>query len=170
MRFAAASALAAALAVAAFAAFDLRINLSPSAPLGIYRLDGRPPDRGDRVLACFPLADVGRAGRYLDRPPFRAGPCHGFAPLLKTIAGLPGDLVTVSGEAVLVNGQPLPGSRPLPRDSAGRPMSVLWRSGRLEDGQYWLASPLPRSYDSRYFGPVERRAILGVAPLLWSFE
>lgn len=169
MKFVGGCVLAVVAGIGAFALFDLRINVTDSAPLGVYRLDHRVPSRGDRVFACFPGDDLACAARYLDRPPFVDGPCHGFPPLVKTIAGVPGDLVAVSGQAVLVNGEPLPGSRPLARDGAGRPMPVLWR-GRLDDGQYWLASPLRRSYDSRYFGPVDRRAILGVATLLWRFQ
>ena len=170
MKFVAGSVLAAIVAIGAFAVFDLRINLTSSSPVGIYRLDHRPPARGDRVFACFPAADADRAARYLDRPWLKRGLCHGFVPLVKSIAAVPGDLVTVSDQAVQVNGEPLPGSRPLPLDRDGRPMPILWRSGRLDDDQYWLASPMPYSYDSRYFGPVERPAVLGVATLLWSFQ
>ena len=44
-----------------------------------------------------------------------------------------------------------------------------WWTGcrRLQPGQLLLLNRTSASFDSRYFGPVERTAILGKAVLLW---
>ena len=56
-----------------------------------------------------------------------------------------------------VNGRLLPNTAPLVTDTAGRPLSH-WPFGRyvVAPGTVWVASSYSsRSFDSRYFGPVE---------------
>ncbi len=162
-------ALFGAASVAAFWLLGLRLNLSDSQPHGIYRLDAsRAADLGDVVVSCVPHADRERAARLLPGGPLR--PCDGLAPVMKTVVAVTGDHVSVDGSAVRVNGSPLPDSAPFPNDRAGRPMPIAWRTGHLPAGQVWLAGHTPRSYDSRYFGPVHRAAIRGVATPVWSFS
>ena len=62
---------------------------------------------------------------------------------------------------LLVNGHPVAASRPLGQDSAGRPLPhAPFGSRRLAPGEVWLFAPYhPRSYDSRYFGPVALAAV-----------
>jgi len=133
----------------------LRFNLHPtSAPPGIYLLSDRPPTRGALVTLCLPetLARLGRARGYLT-----AGPCPGgVRPVGKRLVALPGDRVEVRGATVSVNGSPLPGIRRRPRDSAGRFIpSVPEGTYRVAPGTAWLISEFhPRSWDSRYYGPV----------------
>jgi conjugative transfer signal peptidase TraF len=90
--------------------------------------------------------------------------------LLKVVAAVAGDVVAVSVNGVVVNGHPLPRSRPLSLDGAGRRLS-RWPEGRyrLGLGQLWLYADNARSWDSRYWGPaalvhVKARAV----PLLVS--
>jgi len=161
--------------VSVFAIFEtrLRINFTPSMPLGIYRLEPLPTSgvtRGMVVAACAPgaAADLGRRRGYLS-----SGPCaDDTEPLLKVVAGAPGDRVAVSAEGVAVNGCPLSDSRPIARDRAGRLVSP-WPRGdfRLGQGQVWLYASNPRSWDSRYWGPAPVAGLLAVAvPLLTGFR
>ena len=104
------------------------------------------------VAVCAPddAADLGRRRGYLS-----AGSCpRDTEPLLKIVAGVPGDDVVVSAEGVAVNGCALPNSAPLAFDQSDRRMSV-WPSGpyRLRPNQLWLYASNPRSWDSRYWGP-----------------
>jgi conjugative transfer signal peptidase TraF len=144
---------------------DLRVNLTPSMPLGIYRLEALPSNafaRGAFVVACAPAdaAALGRNRGYLAR-----GPCPGDTEqLLKVVAGVPGDEVTVSTLGVDINGCVLPNSAPLAFDRSDRPLKA-WPLGRYHLGpnQLWLYTGNPRSWDSRYWGPAVTTSIMGRA-------
>ncbi len=160
--------------VAMFAIFGngLRVNFTPSMPLGIYRLEPLPGgvERGMFVAVCAPtdVADLGRDRGYL-----AGGRCPGDTePLLKVVAGVPGDEVTVSTRGVAVNGCVLPNSAPLAFDRSDRPLKA-WPLGRYRLGpnQLWLYTGNPRSWDSRYWGPAVTTSIMGRAPHgLWSLR
>lgn len=169
-RAARAVALAAATAMLGASAFaivgsGLRVNFTASMPLGIYRLEPLPATgvaRGMLVAVCAPndAADLGRRRGYLS-----TGPCpQDTEPLLKTVAGVPGDDVAVSADGVAVNGCPLTDSRPIASDRAGRQISA-WPRGdyHLGRGQIWLYAGNPRSWDSRYWGPAATADLLALA-------
>jgi conjugative transfer signal peptidase TraF len=147
----------------------LRLNFTASMPLGIYRLDHVAPSamqRGMLVAVCAPAgaAEQGRRLRYI-----ATGVCSGNSePLLKTIAAIAGDIITVGSDGVSVNGHLLRNSKPLEVDSSGRPMT-RWPIGRyrISRGAVWLYANHERSWDSRYWGPVPTRNILAsVAPVV----
>lgn len=154
-----------ALAVAAWLPLSghVWINATQSMPRGLYWVQqtDAPIRVGAIVVACPPASSQAR--RYTLR-----GTCEsGSTPLLKHVAAVAGDRVIVDSAGVHVNGRALPASAPLQRDSIGRPL--VWRSRNvlLRHGQAWLYSPVTHSYDSRYFGPVSRVEIIGVArPLI----
>ena len=70
-----------------------------------------------------------------------------------------------------LNGKATPGTVALPQDSKGRPL------GRVPDGRYavrpgevWLISTYsPRSWDSRYIGPVPASTIVSALRPVWIF-
>src|SRR5437667_419499 len=73
---------------AATLGLGLRVNLSPSAPLGVYRAITGTPTRGAWVAACVSAeaAVLGRARGYLG-----AGPCvGGVQPVIKPVVALAG--------------------------------------------------------------------------------
>lgn len=153
---------------AALHAAGLRVNTSPSMPVGLWWLE-RPAGiaRGQVVAVCPPAEPPffeARARRYV-----AAGDCPGGTePLLKPIAALPGDMVEVTGRAVVVNGQALANSAPRSTDGAGRPMPAIRGVGRVPAGMVWVVSSHdPDSFDSRYFGPVPVTAIQAAARPLW---
>ncbi len=95
----------------------------------------------------------------------------GLEPLLKPIAAIPGDQIEITPAGVLVNGVLLQNSAPLSADGQGRPMLQI-PFGKFTAGpeQFWLiATRTPRSFDSRYFGPVPVTAIEGVAEAIFTF-
>jgi type IV secretory pathway protease TraF len=95
----------------------------------------------------------------------------GGEPLAKPIAARVGDTVELSATGMAVNGRLLPNTAPLVSDTAGRPL-VHWPFGRyvVAPGTVWVASSYSRrSFDSRYFGPVEASQVREhVRPLLTS--
>jgi conjugative transfer signal peptidase TraF len=148
------------------AASGLRLNVTASMPLGIYRLEPVPRtgvQRGMLVAACAPVnaAQLGRRRGYLS-----SGQCEGDTePLLKTVVAIAGDKVSTSEGGIIVDGRLLPDSKPVLLDGAGRRLKP-WPSGyyRLRPNQVWLYADHPKSWDSRYWGPVQN--ILGrVIPL-----
>jgi conjugative transfer signal peptidase TraF len=137
--------------------FGLRINTSPSLPIGLYIITA---DAGaDLVEFCpvEPFATLSIVRGYRD-----PGACSdGAAPLLKPVVASAGDVVEVSARGISVNGALLPNTAPLSRDTKGRHLEA-WPSGRyvVDPGTIWVASSYhPRSFDSRYFGPLSSAAI-----------
>ena len=148
-----------------------RINLTPSMPLGIWK-KSTIVHRGSYVAACLP-PETGAAQLAIERGYLPAGQCPGgFAPLLKQIAAIPGDTVTLTDEEVWINEASLPDSRTLSNDSTVRPLVPFPRGTyRVLPGEYWLiATNLPQSFDSRYFGPVPESSILTSLVPVATFE
>lgn len=131
-----------------------RLNLTPSMPLGLWRIVATADyPRGGTVAVCPPVD-----ASFLPR-----GSCPlGMQPLLKQIVALPGDEVTVTPSGVSINGgHLLPHSAPLTQTSAGQPLPQQRGTRRLTG--YWLyGTDSPRSFDSRYFGEVPATALGGV--------
>jgi conjugative transfer signal peptidase TraF len=152
------------VAVAGLLLSGSRLCLSPSAPPGLYVPSGLPLERGAWVQLCLPepVVSFGRERGYHPSgwPPARCA--DGSAPALKRLGAVAGDLVEVSERGIAVNGAPLPNTRPLPVDSAGRPLP--WLVGlrlRIPEGQCWVYSDsIPNSWDSRYYGPLPATAIV----------
>jgi conjugative transfer signal peptidase TraF len=152
----------------------LRLNLSSSIPPGWYVArgvqTGPPLQRGTLVAACLPgsVAAWGRSRGYLHR-----GSCpDGTAPVGKPIFAIDGDTVTVGSDGLELDGTPMPRTRLLRQDSEGRPLMRI-PDGRyiVHPGEVWLVSTFsPRSWDSRYFGPVPASAIVSALSPLWAFK
>ena len=143
----------------------LRINASPSLPVGLYVTSSERDANLVEFCPAEPFATLALSRGYRD-----SGPCSdGGAPLLKPVVARPGDLVDVSVAGIAVNGHFLPNTAPLHRDTKDRPLTG-WASGRyvVQPGFVWVASSYnARSFDSRYFGPVAISSIRDhVKPLL----
>jgi conjugative transfer signal peptidase TraF len=143
----------------------IRVNLSPSLPVGLYRVDAGPAANLVEFCPGEPFGLLANARGYR-----HAGVCaDGGSPLLKPVVARPGDMVTMSPEGVRVNGQPLPSSAPRTRDTAGR-LLTPWPFGTyvVKGGTLWvLSSYHARSFDSRYFGPIADSAVrVRLRPLL----
>lgn len=154
--------------VFALGLLGLRVNLTSSEPIGLWRilpLD-RPVRRGDLIFACPSMTavmGVARTRGYL-RPGLCAG---GIAPLIKTVAATSGQVIEI-GNDVLIDGRRLAHSQLMERDGKGRPMAP-YRGGRIMPGMVYLHSDFAGSFDSRYFGPLPTENILGLAQEVWTF-
>lgn len=157
------------LAVSAIAiAGGYRLNLTPSEPLGLWRIEAlhRQVEIGDLVFVCPP--DTGQFEEARRRGYLRSGLCAGgLAPLIKTIVGLHGDRVEV-GSHVVINGRPITGSAVRTMDGDGRAIASF-AGGVVPPGHLFLNSSLASSYDSRYFGPVPASGLLGLARPVLTF-
>jgi len=146
----------------------VRLNDSPSMPTGLY-VRTSSESRSSLVVFCpaEPFARLSVERGYRSR-----GNCpDGAEPLAKPIAARPGDNLELSAAGMAVNGRVLPNTVPLVKDTAGRPLSH-WPFGKyvVAPDTVWVASSYsPRSFDSRYFGPVEASQVREhVRPLLTS--
>lgn len=139
-----------------------RINMTPSEPIGLWRILplNRHPAVGDMVFVCLSrsaLVDEARARGYL-----RRGLCaSGYAPLIKTVMAVTGQHVEII-RSVRVDGLEIPHSALATVDGMGRPL-IPGRSERIPPDHVFLHSPFPGSWDSRYFGSVPTSSILGLA-------
>jgi conjugative transfer signal peptidase TraF len=150
--------------------FGPHVNLSPSAPRGLYRTIAGSPTRGAWVAACVSpeAAALGRARGYLG-----PGPCAGgVQPVIKPVVALAGDVVELGPEAVIVNGQPLLGSSSAGVDSLGLSLShAVWGRHVVGADEFWLVSTrVPNSWDSRYLGPFSRSQVRAVAWPVWTWS
>ncbi len=137
--------------------FGLRINTSPSLPMGLYIITAYADANLVEFCPVEPFATLSIVRGYRD-----SGVCpDGAAPLLKPVIARSGDVVEVSARGISVNGALLPNTASLATNTKGRHLEA-WPTGRyvVDLGTIWVASSYhPRSFDSRYFGPLSTAAI-----------
>lgn len=148
----------------------VRLNTTPSMPLGLWMVAGRSTSRDAFVIACLSGPEATEAE---DRGYLGIGNCPGrIEPVVKPVAAIAGDVITVTPNCIVVNGTALRHTAPLAKDSAGRPLqAVPAGTYRVAPGTVWLLSGHDsRSFDSRYFGPIPVAAIRSVVKPLATFR
>ncbi|NTE89357.1 conjugative transfer signal peptidase TraF [Agrobacterium rubi] len=157
-------------AIAAIGIFGgIRLNLTPSEPLGLWRIEqvSRAPSVGDLVFVCPPPTP--QFEEAWERGYVRHGLCAGgFAPLIKAVAALPGQRVAI-GDTVAIDGAVLDASLIRENDGQGRPI-IPYSGGIVPPGHVFLHSSFASSYDSRYFGPIPISGLLGLATPILTFD
>ncbi len=149
-------------------AFDfcgIRVNTSASLPIGLYRTTSDPSARLIEFCPAEPFGSLSANRAYRGK-----GNCPDSAePLMKPIVAVAGDTVELAATGVTANGKLLPNSAPLPFDTKHR-LLQHWPFGkyRVSAGTVWVISSYNiRSFDSRYFGPVELSSVRSrLTPLL----
>jgi conjugative transfer signal peptidase TraF len=147
-------------ALTCIVASHLLWNWTPSLPLGLYWLSpGGAATVG--TLVAFPVPsqvqELVRERKYL--PP--------RALLIKPIVALPSDRVCTEDGTLVVGGSVL--GAVLTEDSAKRPLPHATGCGPLSEGQVFVASHFPKSFDSRTFGPIALNTLRGTVTPLWTF-
>ena len=160
------------LAALAWAAFvqplpRLVYNPSDSVAVGWYRVEPlhghpgslpRPLSVGSIVLTRLP-ADAAALAAQRGYLPARV-------PLLKRVGAIAPQHVCVFDALVWIDGVPVATVRPA--DRLGRVLPSWRQCRQLRPGEvFLLSSTNPASFDSRYFGPVNASAVIGVAHLVW---
>ena len=142
----------------------VRMNTTPSLPVGIYLETG--PES-----PLIEFCPSGESAAIASRRGYRtSGDCpDGASALLKPIVAKAGDAVELTAEGIYVNNQLVRNTAPLAVDTDHRPLEHF-PFGRyvVADEDVWVASSYnKRSFDSRYYGPVSKRAIRAhLRPLL----
>lgn len=161
------AALIAAIAIAGFA--GLRVNFTPSYPLGLWRIAAKQSEylTGDLVFVCPPRSPI--FAMALEREYLPLGLCPaGTGPLIKTIAAASGQRVEI-GASVTIDGQPVANSELRQVDASARPLAPA-AGGAVPAGQVFLLSDYSGSFDSRYFGPIPSDGILGLAQPVLTYD
>ena len=132
-------------------------NASASAPIGLYRVISGASERGDFVLVRIPksIESLAAIRGYLP-----AG-----IPLIKRVAAVAGDDVCTFDGAIIVNGEIV--ARQRRADRAGRSLPRWNECRELVQGEFFLLTKAPDSFDSRYFGPVTSARLIGRLAPLW---
>lgn len=129
-------------------------NESPSAPLGWYALSPNGVVKRDALVAAFAPDDA----RHLAH---KRGYLPSHIPLIKTVWATGGERVCYDGQRVSVLNRP--DIAVLGQDGSGRDLPVMSGCYTLDETQVFLVSTdVQTSWDSRYFGPVEKDQVLGV--------
>jgi type IV secretory pathway protease TraF len=134
------------------------INASSSLPRGLYVRDF-VGHASPGVIVATPQPDAARA--YLGA---LGMPAHVL--LIKRVAARAGDRVCRDGNRVVTPDRSVVANS-VDGDGAALPQ---WRGCRvLEDSELFLLGDTAESFDSRYFGPVDRRRLAGVyrEAVLW---
>ncbi|MBE6422326.1 conjugative transfer signal peptidase TraF [Succinivibrio dextrinosolvens] len=142
--------------------FDIQINTTSSIPIGIYTLDRNKGILGNNKTILFCLnneyAQIAKTRGYLP-----VGKCkNGLSPIGKHIVASANDFVEITKYGIYVNGKLLPKSKPMPYDSNGRILYYSKIKKILNKDEFLVASLKKDSFDSRYYGIVGRKEILGV--------
>ncbi|SEL95290.1 conjugation peptidase TraF. Serine peptidase. MEROPS family S26C [Pseudoxanthomonas sp. GM95] len=160
------------LAAMAWASFvtplpRLTYNRTNSVAVGWYRVD-RLEHPAQLLQTALPVGSI-----VLVRMPAAAAVLAGQrgylptrVPLLKPVAARWPQQVCMDGPAVRIDGAVV--ATVLDADRAGRPLQAWRQCRRLRPGElFLLGAANPASFDSRYFGPVDVSAVIGVAHPLW---
>lgn len=132
-------------------------NFTTSVPVGLYRIEPATPAKGD-ILA---IAPEGAMREILNT--------HAGLPaerlLLKQLAAVSGDTVCRNQATITINGVTAATAKLY--SPAGRVLPAWSGCRTLGGGEALVLGPHPSSFDSRYFGPIQDKQIVGVArPIL----
>lgn len=132
----------------ACAAIGVKVNLSASMPLGLYKITDKVVlEKGDIVNFTVPNNAVIKQ-QYKKYPLLSKPECF-----LKVIYGVAGDEIFINDKTVLVGDHQL-------RLIDG--VSTILQPGVISDGFIFVGTPHDKSFDSRYYGLILSDTITGV--------
>jgi len=143
-----------------------RLNTTASYPEGVYRMVSSEWGKKDLVEVCLPerIKALAIERGYLKEE----GRCGGHPPLIKQVAGIGGDYIEISN-VVIINGEEIENSEIKTRDGQGEALNPS-ADGIVKQEHVWLLSTVTdSSFDSRYFGSINERYVIGKLEPLWTF-
>lgn len=118
-----------------------------------HRTDGVEPRKEDYVVAQMPATGMQVGARPGDR-------------IVKRVMAAEGDRVLIKGTELWINGKHADRLW-LAKSLPGKTVGDFDRDMTLKQGEFFLMGTTKESFDSRYWGAVQREAIIGYAtPLL----
>jgi len=149
----------------------VRINTTPSYPMGIYLMTNDPIEKGSLVIFCPVNNPAFRLAR--ERGYIGAGFCPGgYGYMIKKIVAAQNDRVEISAAGVSVNGELLPNSKPMDADSEGQPLPHTEANSTIldKDSTLLMSDYSPKSFDARYFGLINKSSIISVIRPIWTWQ
>lgn len=110
---------------------------------------GEAPVRGDYVVARMPKTGLGVGGREGDR-------------IVKLVMAGPGDEVRIAGTELWINGKHTDRLW-LAKSLPGKKVGDFDTHRVLGPREFFVMGTTKESFDSRYWGPINREAIIGTA-------
>lgn len=135
--------------------YYLAINFTPSLTEFIFIVD-----KNTNIDALKKDDIVGFTYKHDDYPFYKNGQSF-----IKYVACMEGDTLNITNGEVRCNGKYL-GSQ-IKKDSKGNVLPQFTYNGVIPKDKYFMWTPFAKSYDSRYWGFVDRNDILGKA--IWKF-
>lgn len=140
-------------------------NPTGSVPRGWYRVssidNAASLHVGSIVLARLPVDVASFAAQR--------GYIPNGVPILKRVGAVARQSVCVRGQTVHIDGAVVAAART--HDGARRPLQAWPQCRPLAAAELFLLSDTnPASFDSRYFGPIAKSAVLGIAWPLWTWS
>ncbi len=135
-------------------------NMSPSSPVGLYLLQKGEPKKEDFIAIRLSkwAANLAETRNYLPKS----------ALLIKRVAAVQNDTICRVGDEIFINTKRV--AKALRQDKKGRDMPFWTGCLMLSAKQFFLLSADKDAFDGRYFGPVNRSQILGIARPIWLRE
>jgi len=150
-----------------FYAAGFRINVTASFAKGVYKITERDAAKyaiGDLIIFCLPENIETR--NYV---PYGFA-CRGRASLMKRVAAVSGDRIEVRRGIVHVNGRLLKNGNVFKKDGKKRDMKSCGDLTLSENEVFAMSLYDPKSFDSRYFGPITAKSITGKAKAVFIWE
>jgi len=135
----------------------LIINVTPSITRGVYMKSAKEIKHGDIVAFCLsePYKSIGLKSQYIEK----GRNCDGTDPLIKEVIAIPGDKVILSNTFITINNKKYP-YKTLFMDSNGHNLAYYPRGTYFSSGYWLIGSNSPKSWDSRYWGPINTHQVL----------
>ena len=132
--------------------FQFAINLTESLAGHVFLID-----KNDKTV---------KPGELVAFSSQNAAPIPDGITLIKRVAGVPGDRVSVENCFVFINDQPVASAKPTSR--TGEPLRPI-NSGAIPEGFFFAVGEHPDSFDSRYATPglINLNTVRGQAYCLW---
>ena len=87
--------------------------------------------------------------------------------VIKQVAGVPGDQVSVGATGTSINGVAIPHSDPALAKTLGRRPADFAREQVIAEGHVWVMGATRDSFDARYWGPLPAGQVVGRAYALF---
>ena len=134
-----------------------RFNLTPSLPLGIWKIDKAVTHIArDDYVWFMPTKEI--SAFAIERGYLK----NNTTPMLKQVYGVPGDIYSFLDDDVKINNTVIGNTKRRQADSKDRPMPQI-EDGVVPEGHFFVLTHHSHSFDSRYFGTIPTANIIGTA-------